>query len=521
MNRLQRYYEQLQFPLKSLLFGSFLIFAGSLFTNPYLVATFRIENELISIAAKLSLYAGGLILTYFAVLFFVKLLSYRVNEPNIVVTGIIAYIIFTMVLVFMTPNLSQPNAYVSFFKVVIGKQSYSLMKTGVFGILAVYLWIRFVFRRSKKTRPLAHSYLDTEVFKLVNALFGAVVLGLVFSWVWPLLIDSLYRFMVFVASDQSNPMSLFAYGLVERILNLSSLDSILHQEMWFGELGGSWLSSGNETFVGDVNIWAAQLNYNAASIGIGGAGRYTSAYYVLNLFAVPAYLWATLSISTNKKTRRNNAWLFMGAVLLSATTGILLPFELMLLLTTPALYLFHLFMTSFTYAVLGGLSINIGFSYLGSLMFATPGNIIDLLGLMTNRVVFASIGTNIMIMLLIGFIIGVVYFVVTRVYYSKMALDPLNISNNQEKINDFIEYLGGLSNITAVSNTPMHLYVSLKEGDRINVTGLHRQGVTRIVETRFGYILSYGCASYIMQKEIKDHLNKQKQELLSETETQV
>lgn len=503
MNRLQSYYEQLQLPIKALIFGSAFIAFGSLLTNPYIIEIFNFDNPTVVMVANVALYGGGIILSYFPLLIFVKLLSHRVNEPNVVITGVAAYLIFLIVMMLLSTQSAEPAAYNPFIRFSVGNQEYKIFRTGVFGVGAVFLWIRYIYRTQKRAKSLAQSYLDQESTRFLNAVFGAIVIGVLFSFIWPRVVDSLYQFMRFVSSDSSNPMSLFAYGLVERLLTLGNLENIIHQEMWFGELGGAWLNSNNQTFTGDVSIWAAQLAEETNVLGLGGAGRYTTGYYVLNLFAVPGYLIAMFTLITNKQIKTRNLFLFIGLIVFSWLTGILLPIELLMLFTAPVLYIFHLFTTSLVYAVLGGLSVNIGFSYLGNLMFSTPGNIIDLMGLVQNSAVFAKLSNSLMILVLIGILTFFAYFAMTRFYFGKMAIDPLNISDKDERVNDFAERLGGLENIDSISNTPMHIYIRLFDRDKLNVAGLHRQGVTRIVETRNGFILSFGASSYMMQKEIQ------------------
>lgn len=502
MNRLQSYYEQLQFPIKLLFVGSIFIGIGSIFRNPYLTSIFILDNPMIITITNIFLYTGGFILTYFALLFVVKLLQYKINEPNIIVTSIVAFMVFTLVMTVLSPTMVQPAIYSPNFKFVLGDKTYEVFKTGIFGLLAVFFWVRFIYGKNTNLKPMSYIYLDRKMGNFLIALFGSVVIGVIFSWIWPFVITGIYDFMSFVASDSTNPMSLFTYGLMERLLTLANLDSILHNGMWLTDLGGSWLSPNNTLYVGDVNIWAAQLAEKSNVLGIGGAGRYSSAYYVLNLFAVPGYLAAIYTITTNTKNRMSNLLIFLGAIVLSLVSGVLFPIEIVMLFTAPALYGFHLFMTSFVYAILSGLNVNLGFTYLGSELFATPGNIIDLLGYVNNSAVFESLKSSIIIMLLVGVIVGFIYFAMVHLYYSKLALDPLNLSNKEEKISDFVEFLGGLKNIDSIDNTPMHVYVVVNDRNAISVNGLHRQGVNRIVETKNGFILSYGGGSYTMQKEI-------------------
>lgn len=503
MNRLQTIYEQLQLPIKTIFLGCFMLAIGSLITNPYINEILRLDSTILINVSMVLMYSGGLILSYFPVYIFIKLIAHRSHDNNIVLMGILSYGIFTLVMSLLSPTGLEAATYSNIISFTIKKVQYSVFKTGGLGVAAVYFLVRYVSRPHKKSRSISQlSHLDKDVLNLVNVIMGSIFLGVAFSYLWPLVVSFIYSIMNFIASDVNNPMSLFAYGGFERLLALVNLDSILHQEMWLGPLGGSWMNLAGQTFTGDVNIWGAQLKETVNTLGLGGSGRFTTIYYVLNIFAIPAYLMGLWTTITNKKSRNLNIVVLLSAIFVSMISGIILPVELLMIFTAPSLYLFHLFMTSFLSAVLSGFGATIGFSYMGNLMSATPGSIIDLLALIRNPIIF----NKIVIVILVGIIAGLTYFFVTRFYYQKVAIDVLNIGTKQERIVDFVERLGGLENIETISSTPTRVHVTLRDRDKLNVAGLHRQGVTRIVETRSGFILSYGAASYIVQSEINKGL---------------
>lgn len=500
MKRLQTYYEQMQFTLKALMFSSLLIALGSFLINPSIVSIFKFDSPTITVLSEILLYSGGIILSYFPLYAFVKLLSHKKDEENIVVIGLIAYFVFIiMVTVLAKPSLPD-SAYLKIMDITLKGNDLSVYRLGSIGFILVYFVVNYVYASTKGSKKFnIVSYIDKDTIRLFYAVIGSALMALLFSILWPFVIEFIFKFLSFVASDVNNPMSMFAYGGFERLMALFNLDHIIHQEIWFGTLGGSWVSLAGETFSGDVNIWAAQLTESMNVIGTSDAGRFTSAYYVMNIFAIPAYLFGIYSIYTNKEFRNRNILVLVLAVLVSVFSGILLPIELMMIVTSPLLYIFHIFMSSFIYAILSGLSIYIGFSYNGFILAANPGNIIDLITLSRKTVLIDKV----VILLLVGVFTFILYFIMTKLYYSKLALDLLNIGSKEDKVKDFIERLGGLENIEKISNSPTRIHVSLVDRDKLNVAGMHRQGVTRIVETRAGFILSIGSSSYIYQNEVK------------------
>ena len=506
MNRLQTYYEQFQFPIKAVFIGCFMIALGSLIQNPYVNQILKLDSLLLTTTSNIVLYSGGIILSYFPILIFIKFLSTRLNETNHTVVGIIAYAIFSLSMAMFGPKDLPAASYNSLFNITLGGQKYELMKTGVVGLIAIYMLINYIYRKKGYRIHVSQiSYIDRETLRLTQTIVGAMLLGVLFANVWPIIVRYIYTLIDFIATDVNNPMNLFAYGALERSLALLNLDSIMHQEFWLGSAGGSWMNLAGQTFIGDVNIWGAQLKETVNILGASGSGRFSVAYYVVNMFAIPGYLVAIWSTITMKKYNRINFVGVLIAIIFSAVSGILLPIELLMLVTAPVIYFFHVFMVAFTYALLNAFHATVGFSFLGDLATATPGTLPDFIGLMNNPIIFDKL----MIIFMLGVIVFILYFAFTRFYYQKMAIDVLNVGSKQERVVEFIERLGGLENIEQISNTPTRVHVTLNDREKLNVAGLHRQGVTRIVESRSGYALSFGAASYTIQREINKALKEQ------------
>lgn len=508
MNRLQSYYEQLQVPLKAMFIASAFIAIGSIISNPYLNNLIKLDNPLLVTASTIFMMCGGIILSYFPLYVFVKLLAHEKSEPNIVVSGLMTYLVFMISMLIMTQYAGDRPVYLASYSVTINNNTYKLFNTGIFGFLAVFYWVRYVFRKPTKQRSItASSFLDGESKKTVVSIIGGLFIGLAFAWLWPSVLNSIYTVMNFISSDSNNPMGLFAYGALERIMSLGNVLDIIRSEFWFSDMGGTWMNLNGTTFFGDVNIWSGQIRETVNSFS---AGRFTVPYYVLNLFAIPGYIVALSKTISNKKIRNRNLGILISVILLSVFGGILLPIELLMLLTSPTIYFFHIFMTSFIFAILRGFSVAFGFSYFGILNAATPGTLVDLFGISQNAVLF----TKVSILVLLGVIIFVAYYAFTRFYFNKLALDILNTANQDQKIEDFVEALGGYENIESISSSITRIHVHLKDRDLISVAPLHREGVVRIVETRQGFVLSLGTAAYILQKEINFKLK----DLVSQSE---
>lgn len=511
MNKIQVYLEELLLPIKTLFVAISMIALGTLLGNPFINDVFRLSHPLLTTITHVLLVTGGLILSCFPYLVFVKLLYSRTDEKNIVVVGIISYLVFLIMIMFFAPRNLPANMYMPYFTFQINATVYRLANTGIIGLIGIYLIVKRIYQKPMIPRNTNFTKVfERDISRLTRSLLFSTLYGLAIAWLLPYISQGIYAVLNFVAADIGNPMSLFAYSGFERLLQLFGLHNVVRNEMWFGTLGGTWNSLENISYIGDVNIWAAQLSESVAVLGVGSTGRFTTVYYVLNIFAAPAYLSAlATTVSDKKKFRRGLITVLMGTGL-SLLAGVWYPLEILMLLSTPLLYIFHVFMIGFISAVLLGISTTLGFSYLGVLSAATPGNIIDLIGFSRNSI----INRQILMLLLFGVLIFFIYFYVVRFYFNNIAIDMLNIGTKEDEIMDFIERVGGLDNIEKISSTPTKVTVLLRDEDNINPAGLHRQGVTKIVQTREGYNLFYGAGSYMLQKEVNKQLGAHRNELM-------
>lgn len=503
MAKLQVYLEELQLPIKSLFVASVLIAIGTFLGNPFVNEILKLDVPIIITLTNIVLFTGGLILRAFPFTVFVKLLQIRTKEQNTVIVGIISYLVYLIMILFFSASQLPKNVYVKFLVFELKSTELRLMTTGVFGLFGIYYIIRKIYQKPMHARNSNFTKLfDRDLIRLMNSLTLSVLFGLTMSFVFPYVLTFVYKVLSFIASDFTNPMSLFAYSAFERVSVLFGLDNIVRNEMWFTTMGGTWNSLENVTYVGDVNIWAAQLKDSIAILGAGSAGRFTTLYYILNLFAMPAYLLAVSATVTDRKKKRRSLITVLLGSLLSMLSGIVYPIEVIMILSTPVLYLFHIFMSGFISASLLGLSVTLGFSYSGILSAASPGNIIDFIALSNNNIM----SQQILLVGLFGILVFFIYYYVTRFYYKNIAMDVLNIGIKDDEATDFIERIGGLDNLMDIHSLPTKIIVTLKDEDKINTEGLHYQGVTKIIHAREGFILSYGAGSYMLQLEVKKRL---------------
>ena len=69
-----------------------------------------------------------------------------------------------------------------------------------------------------------------------------------------------------------------------------------------------------------------------------------------------------------------------------------------------------------------------------------------------------------------------------------------------------IESVGGIGNIQLIFSSMQSLTLVLNDASLMNKEQLYEQGVCRIVEQPFGYVLYFGACSTILRKEIQKQM---------------
>ena len=311
---------------------------------------------------------------------------------------------------------------------------------------------------------------------------------------WPYLINFLQSVFSFIARDLNNPINLFIYGGLDRVLTIFNFSDWMHQLFWFTSMGGNWVDPLGAVFNGDVAMWTAQLAQNISGFT---SGKLITPYYILNIFAVPAFILAAYQTYTDRLVRRRLLGFVIASILFSVLFGTLLPIEVFLLFTAPLLFLFHLIFTALLFAILPTFDIIIGYRFSGAISVATPGSIIDLLVLMRNPFYQRAL----IILLFIGLMSFLLYYAVTSYYYHKGAISIINPNEKELVISELLDSLGQVGNIKMINASIGKIIVQVHERERVDFSKIHHRA-TKIVETRAGYAISYGASSYMLYEII-------------------
>lgn len=520
MRRWHSLLEIVQFPLKTLFVSTIFMGLGGLLLNPNLVTIVSVENRWILTLAELLRYFGGMMIMLFPLLLLIKALSKRYEDSVPVYIGIVGYVALHITTMFFSLGELLPSAYYPVLGISVNLTDIFLPGTGVIypiqtGILSsIYLIniTRFCYHRSRSASD--HGllpFVDKDTWAAIEVIFLSILGGIGISYLWPFIMQITDLIFKFIASDITNPVNLFFYGITERILSTISLSRLIREPFWFGIFGGSWIDGLGNNFVGDVAIWTAQRANGVYSLGF---GRLITPYYVLNIFAVPAYLIAAYQTYTDKINKRRYFSFLLFAIFLSILFGTLLPVEIYMLVATPLLYVVHLFTTGLLFAIFEAFSVSVGYTYSGLELVATPASLIDLAIFWRNP----GMQRSLTVILVVGILMFAFYYLITRIYYRRVAVDAMNIGVKAEKVEAIIQAFGGLDNIRMAHSTPNRLTILPYDKTLVDFKRVHLVGLYKIVETRAGYSMAFGACSFMLRSDLVKMMREQQRQLLDNTQ---
>jgi phosphotransferase system glucose/maltose/N-acetylglucosamine-specific IIC component/phosphotransferase system IIB component len=495
----------LQFPLIILLIAYSLNSLGSFIISPSLAKVVNVADStlLYSVASLLQNFSTEIIM-HFPLILMMRVL-YRKNEGTAAaLIGFFGYFLFNVVTTYF--GAAHVLDYQRFSVLGIHHSAtingapvvlYPI-QTGVIGALVVGYLTHLAMRQARKRSKYGFlPYIDRDTWCTALTLIGCAILGLVFSYIWPFVIKTGTSVLQFIAYDTGNPVSLFLYGILDRVLGLLNLSPLIRNPFWFGDMGGSWLNSSNVNFYGDVNIWVAQVK---EGLFTSGAGKLITPYYLLNLFALPAIITMIYTNITDAIERSKFLSLLIITILLSYSGAILLPIEWMLLLLMPTYYIFHLFMTGLLFSACHLLRIWISFNFTGDTAVASPGGIFDL---------FLNVRTPVVqdmliLLAIVGVVVFVIYFIVGRIFYYRLwALDGLQTGKGTRQVNAFVEAMGGIRNIRLISSSIIKVIVYVHDPMLVDFDKVRFSGAYKLVETRTGFSVYYGSSSRMIRDRVE------------------
>lgn len=508
MKRWHSFYEVLHLPLKMLFIATILLGIGNLLINPVFNPYWVITNQYVILFAEAITKIGSFLVINFPFFFFLRLVSRKSNGIVTILIGLFGYFTFVVFTIFFAGADLPQIAFSSIFGISVPTSQLSLfagkihypIQTGMVGVIVLTFTTRLAFHQSRsKTNYGIFGFVDRDSWAMILNFIYAIIAAFIISLSWSYLFQGIDKISSFIASDLSNPINIFVYGVTDRMLSIFGLGSLIRQPFWYGNLGGTWINMVGESIAGDVSIWTTMVSQNLVPTT---AGRFITPYYILNIFAIPGMIWALFSIYTDKMERRRIRLFFILATVVSIFSGSLLPLEIMLLLVCPLLFVFHILYTGILFGVFQALKVALGFSYSGNVAVALPGNFLEFFNFIRN----ANYSNAVITIAIVGVISFVIYFFATRVYFKYLALDLFNSGVMRKYIDTTIEAMGGTSNIKMLHASINRLTIQVFDNSELKLSMLSELGATRIVENRAGYSIDFGSGSTMIKMGIEKQL---------------
>ncbi|MEI7667743.1 MAG: hypothetical protein WCI62_01960 [Erysipelotrichaceae bacterium] len=513
MRRWHAYIEYLHFPLQVLYIATFILGLSGLLLNANFQLLIVNSPDYIKVGAEILKYLAAFIILYYPLIFLMRAVIHKNDDPMLMVGAFIGYITFHIGTMFFATKTLDARLFRSVLGLTIDTSNIQVpmigvltpLHTGLIGALIVLVISRLTVKMLARRSPYTFfSFIDKNVSIVLWLSFFSLLGGIVFAYIWPVLMTWLMMGLRFIASDLTNPVNIFLYGVVDRLMNVLNFSHVSRQLFWFGDLGGSWSNAFGTLSFGDVNIWTAQQAYSIYGLG---SGKLITPYYILNIFAIPGFLLAAFKTFTDKIEKKRIRIFLIIALFSSILFGTLLPIELFLLITAPLLFGFHVFYTGILFASMLSMNVIIGYSYTGDVMGANPGSIVDLLIHMRNPIYQKPL----LIILLVGILSFLLYYAVSTLYYQRGAVNLISSAEEDNMIDELLDCMGGIANIKLINASVNKLSIQVHDRSLVDFHKIHHHYISKIVETRAGYALSYGSASFMLYTAIQQRLETQVQ----------
>lgn len=502
------FFEILQFPLKVVFLGIFAYGIGNILINPAFSSLFVIKNDVVILIAELLMRIGSLIIINSPLIFLLRSVNRRTNGGVTIMAGFIGYLTFLVVTMLFASKSLPSTAFssilgISFTSNTIQRLSglnYPL-QTGIVGVVIVTFLTRISYSQSRNKSSYGFlAFLDKDIYAVIINIIYCSIFGILIAMLYTPFYDMVQKIITFISKDITNPMSLFTYGVTERVMNTFHVSNLIRNPFWFQATGGTWANLVGESIAGDVNIWTTSLAANQLQLS---AGKFITPYYVLNVFAIPGMIWGLFSVYTDKFEKRRLMMFFIIASLISIFSGTLYPLEILLLIMAPLLYLFHILFTGGLFAAFQVLGVSLGFNYSGTnTVVAMPGTLLEFITYIKNP----NLSNTIRLIMIVGVISAIIYFFFTRFYFGHLAVDLFNTGNTKRLVEGTIDAIGGTSNIKMINTSIIKLSIQVFDPTLIDGNKLMSLGATKVTETKAGLAIHYGAASTIVGRALKKSL---------------
>ena len=510
MSKWHSFLEYIQFPIKVLFFAMVLLGMGSIMLNSNVGLLEIFDLEILHTIAIAFQYIGGFLFKLFPLLVFLKVLTRKYEDSAPVFIGFFSLIVILVIVMLLSKNEYPSYFYTSLLGIhaniiTYGNKVSSLYtpyNMGIIPLLLAYYITSIAYRRSRHhIRHGAFYFIDHDTWAIIIAFVMSVVTGIALSFIWPWIITGMQLLFTYIAEDIYDVGRMFLYGIFERISAVLNMDEICKNVFWLSEAGGSTVSSTGSVYLGDSGLWDAFINGNTQVLK---TGQFMGAYYIINIGIIPGFILAYHRLMDTKENRRKYIVFILFAMLASIICGNPLPFEMLMMILSPLLFVFYLLMVGLAFVVVSVIGSLPGYSVTGEIFTAMPGSIIDLLCNMKHSVLFSGC----IILLVSCVVFFIIFYLATIFYFKKAAIGFLSMHDSKQIALQTVEAMGGLDNIVSLEATPDKMNVAFVSREEVDMKKLHEAGAYLVLESKEGYTIRLGNMSIMIKNEIQKLLNE-------------
>ena len=324
----------------------------------------------------------------------------------------------------------------------------------------------------------------------ISALFSVIISGIL-GYVFPIVQKALDTFGMWMT--KSGEFGLFIYGFLQRLLIPFGLHHVLNSIVRF--MFGEYTDPAGKVFIGD------QVRFFA---GDPTAGIYMAGAFIVMMFGLPGAAFAIYKCA--KTTRQKEiVGVLISVALTSFLTGITEPIEFLFIFSAPILFVLHSIYMGLAYAVTNYFGILHGFGFSAGLI-----DYILNFKLATKPLLILPIGVGFFFLYYFTF-----SFLIKKMNYPTLGresedsntVEEIKNTDENSKINCFIEALGGKDNFITADSCITRLRLDLKDRTIIDeemLKSLGAKGVMKPGQTSVQVIL--GTSAERIANGIKEKL---------------
>ena len=409
-----------------------------------------------SIIAAFLLKAGGALIDNMAILFAigVGIGMSDDNDGSAGLAGLVSWLVITTVL---------SSGAVAMYTGADADPAFGKIATQFTGILSGIIG-GACYNKFKNTKlPDALGFFSGKRSVAIMTSFVSLLACVVLFFVWPLVYGGLVGFGKAILS--TGAIGAGIYGFLNRLLIPVGLHHALNSVFWFDVAGVNDLA----------NFWAG-----TGETGV--TGLYMAGFFPVMMFGLPAAALAMYHTAKPEKKAAAGA-LLAAAALSSFFTGVTEPLEFAFMFLAPVAYVAHALLTGVSCAIVAALPTRAGFNFSAGLVdyvlsFKAPHAL------------------NVLMLLAIGVVFAVIYYVVFRVLITKLNLKTPGREDDDVEAeksavlsnNDYtavakiiLEGLGGKENVTSIDNCITRLRLEVKDQSKVDEKKIKSAGISGVI----------------------------------------